>query len=473
MRRLPRRVEWTFALVFLASSCGGRFGKAPVEYQRVVVVTIDTLRADHLQPYGYARQTSPFIDNLASQGVLFENAAATASHTAPSHASIFTGLRPLRHRVLSNGDLLPRDLPTLAGEFGANGFQTAAFVGNSFLKRSVIGFETFDGELRKGAETVGLAIDWIESLDSDEAFFLWVHFFDVHEAELEGAAVGKRYYVANRDRLELSPEEFYAHLAERHGLPNPPPEENFPGIRWESWMDVRPNRLETRAEIVLQIDDYDSQISYVDDQIKRLSAVVDGNGFEGASLWVITSDHGEGLGGHSYRGHDVHIYQEQLHVPLIFYASNGSLPPRIIETRVSLVDLTPTLLEVLDESWSDSDGLSLWPAISGQVSELQDRPVFALRKRMAAKRNKAFALIEGHYKYILHTKLEDEFYDLDTDPNELVNRIESPEAEAYRVRLESMLGEFDLEALMGPESQPRLPSETEDELEALGYMGDD
>ena len=473
MRRLKPRACWILVLPFMLNSCGTDNGTASPEFERVVLVTIDTLRADHLQPYGYARQTSPFIDSLASQGVLFENAAATASHTAPSHASIFTGLRPLRHRVLSNGDLLPRNLPTLAGAFRARGFQTGAFVSNSFLKRSVTGFETFNGGLRKGRKTVQLAINWIESLGSDQPFFLWVHFFDVHEAELEGAAVDKLLYKANDERLDLSPEDFYAHLAERHGLPNPPPEEAFPGIRWESWMDIRPNRLESREEIIRRIDDYDSQISYVDKRIERLSAAVENERFKGSSLWVITADHGEGLGGHYYRGHDAHIYQAQLHVPLIFFASNGSLPARRIETRVSLVDLAPTLLEVIDEPWSESDGSTLWPALRGQGSELQDRPVFAQRKRMVSRENKVFALIDGNHKYILHTEKEDEFYDLDTDPNELVNRIESPEAGAYRSRLESMLGEFDVEALMGAGSKARMPTETEEELEALGYMGDD
>ncbi|MFT5284243.1 MAG: arylsulfatase A-like enzyme [Planctomycetota bacterium] len=462
------------ALSALGLGCVEAQPETSPEFDRVVLVTIDTLRADHLQTYGYARQTSPFIDRLAENGVVFERAISTMSHTAPSHASMFTGLLPLGHRVLKNGDLLSKDIHTFVQSFGAAGYKTGAFVSNGFLGRSTNDFQVLNGWLRKGEETVDQAIAWIESLEPAQPFFMWVHFFDVHEAELEGMAAPQKYYEANASRTALPPDQFYSHLAKRHGLADPMPEEEFAPIRWEPRLKIRSNWLESRAEVIDRVDDYDALIAYVDDQIERLYVAVESFAPLSPSLWVIASDHGEALGDHGYRGHGAYIYQEQLHVPLIIHSSDESIDAGRFESQVSLVDLHPTLLDVLGSGASSSDGFSLWPALRASSSSRQNRAVFAQKKQMVSLKNCVFTMIDGDFKYIYHSVREDELYDLASDPGELVNLIDSPAAEAYRTRLLAKLEEYPWEDLMnGSIKTEELPDEIHDELEALGYMGDE
>lgn len=449
--------------------------EAPGRYERVVLITIDTLRADHLQTYGYVRQTAPFLDGLAARGVVFERAAATMSHTAPSHSSIFSGLLPLQHGVLKNGDILPARIPTMAGEYARAGYATGAFASNSFLARTCSGFETVDAALRKGDETVDAALDWIDD-QGDQPFFLWVHFFDVHEAEIAGHELPPAYYDELAERTPLELPGLYEYLAELHGLEHPSWEGEFPGMRWEAHANLRSPFLETKADFVDRIDEYDAQIGFVDDLIERLYDAVVELDPEAANLWVVTSDHGEGLGSHGYRGHDGHIYQAQLHVPLIFFATGRPLPARRIAMQVSTVDLFPTLIEALDGAAPELapvEGLSLWPALGASEEPLPARAIHAQKKPMPVLRNSQYALIEDRRKYILHTNAErtHEFYDLRSDPRELVNRIDDDEAAAaYRGRLERKLVELH-EARPAAESmEQEIPPQILAELEALGYV---
>jgi arylsulfatase A-like enzyme len=139
-----------------------------------VLVTIDTLRADHLGSYGYPRNVSPFLDELASRGARFAQALTTIAHTAPSHASMFTGLPPMRHGVRANGQTLDASTPTLAGALRAAGWDTAAFTSVKFLGGVSNGFQTVSA-VRRGADQVTReAIEWLGSRDSSRPFFIWV-----------------------------------------------------------------------------------------------------------------------------------------------------------------------------------------------------------------------------------------------------------------------------------------------------------
>ena len=370
----------------IGCACGCGPSEPPGKYTQVVLITIDTLRADHLQSYGYPRLTSPFLDQLAEKGVVFTRANATVSHTAPSHASIFTGLLPLQHGVLRNGDRLSPEFPNMAQVLGHAGYQTAAFTSAVFVNRTATGFRTVDGVRRRGAKTVDQAMAWLDRLDPEQPFFLWVHLFDVHEAELTRAGTPSAYYTAIREGTSLGPDAFYDYLAELHGLPNPKADEAFPGVAWEPVQGAgngRPATLTSRADVIASIDHYDAKIAYVDEQIERLFEAVQNVGSDGSCFWVILADHGEGLGSHGYRGHGEHIYQEQLRVPLIFYATDESLSPGRIESLVSLVDVFPTLAEILTRpprEWSTMEGVSLWPHLLGQEVADERRTIFAQRR---------------------------------------------------------------------------------------------
>jgi len=147
---------------------------------RVVLVTIDTLRADHLKSYGYLRETSPFIDGLAAEGVLFERAFATVSHTAPSHASMLTGRAPAGHGLFANGQSLDPVVPSLGCLLAANGFRGGAFTSVRFLREMMSGFGERSATERVAAKTVDAALAWVETLAPDARFFLWVHIYDPH-----------------------------------------------------------------------------------------------------------------------------------------------------------------------------------------------------------------------------------------------------------------------------------------------------
>ena len=183
-------------LAAAALCCGGDPDAGPTSmsqslaYDHIVFVTLDTLRADHLHTYGYPRNISPFIDGLAERGVVFERAYASISSTGPSHATMFTGLYPLQHRVQKNGQGLPNEFVTLAESLAARGFDTGAFVSSRASLRSGNldrGFQVYDDPQRKtGApyrpanETIDAAIDWLENRRDSGPYFLWLHLFDMH-----------------------------------------------------------------------------------------------------------------------------------------------------------------------------------------------------------------------------------------------------------------------------------------------------
>ncbi|HMB68483.1 MAG TPA: sulfatase [bacterium] len=441
-------------------------------YRQVVLVTIDTLRADHLPAYGYPRPTAPFLDELAETGVVFTRAHATMSITAPSHASMFTGLLPAQHGLLRNGDTLPPELPALARTFRRAGYQTAAFTSAIFLQRVATGFRTIDSELREGEATMERALKWVERLEPDQPFLLWVHLFDVHEAGIPGKEAPPELYEEIEEGTALDRDALYSRLAMHHGLPDPPAGAPFPEMKWAIIENGRPLTRRSRAELLASIDHYDAQIARVDGLIRRLYEAVEGLGSETPRLWVITSDHGEGLGSHGYRSHDRLIYQEQLRVPLVFHATDGAIAPGRDDSLVSLVDLFPTLLDAAGEETAteaNPEGISLWSRLIDGKPVERGRTVFAQRKPMPQAEGGVFAAITENHKYILHTGAEDEFFDLVGDPLELRSDPDHPDAKALLDRATSKLDETGWGALLSPTGD-QIPAEVMNELRALGYV---
>ena len=403
------------ALVFLAG-CGG---VRPRAGQNLLVVTIDTLRADRVGAYGYREARTPHLDRLASEGVVFEDVTAQVPVTLPSHASLFTGLLPPTHGVRDNTYFrLDTEARTLAEVLKAQGYETAAFVSAFVLDSSFgldQGFDVYDDEVAGRADSAGTIAErrgelvtrafasWLEKRSSGRPFFAWLHYFDPH-------------------------------------LPYAPPSPYPPG--------------------------YDGEIAYADAQVGRVLEALDASGLGKDTLVVVTSDHGESLGEHGEKSHGFFVYDSTLRVPLIL-KSAASLPEgERIAAPVRTIDIFPTVLEALRVAVPEaSQGRSLLSLLRGEAAEAA--PAYA--ECYVSELNFGWAPLvaireEGH-KYIEAPRPE--LYDLEADPGETENLVESDPERARRMR--SRLAEL-VEALppsLSSRSQP--DPETVARLRSLGY----
>ena len=428
-----------------------------------MLVTLDTTRADRLSCYGYDTETSPAIDLLASEGVLFTQALSQAAVTPVSHASILTGRWPYEHglRVMHgrSENRLPDEAITLAEVLRSDGYATGAFV-SAFPVTAEFGFEqgfdAFDAGFlpddlsdlvsaggavntgsvqRRAGPTVDLALEWWRGTNGPR--FLWLHLFDPHDARLP------------------APDRF---IAPYRPLPD------------------------TEAEWLLAM--YDIEIAYMDAELGRLfEELRNGPGWE-RTVVALTSDHGEGLGDHDWWTHGV-LYQEQIRVPLILHAP-GFEAGRRVDAMVRTIDLMPTVLELValpQRSWPPMDGVSLVPlgTASGSAptgftdfaySDSVNRMTYHMTKTIKDEKDDLlFALVDGRWKYVHHLleEEESELYDLMEDPGELVNLYaERPEV-VERLKDELMARDF------LPVRQLEETDVSEDRiraLEALGYSGD-
>ena len=435
---------------------------------RVILVTIDTLRADHVSAYGYPLSTTPFIDSLAAEGLLFRHAFAHAPVTGPSHASIFTGLYPLQHGVEANGQKLDQRFNTLAEAMAAAGYRTAAFVStNAHFRWADFsqGFEIYDEQpilskkkrgkrtrkYRPANRTVDAALEWLARLPSDERLFVWIHLYDPHK----GLNPPKRHLAKIRHEIErLGRAEHLAHLRDAHG--------------------------QMTVSLYDQIQRYDAEIRFADSELERLYQSMSRE--ESNDLWIITSDHGQGLGSHDgWFGHLRQIYNTQLRVPLIFHATDSSLQVGIVEKQlVELVDLVPTLGEIVgfdfNQELGQGRGVSLVPLLSGgrqprpnQLSFAQGT-IYKQSLRRKARLKPKYTLQSLESKYILNEGKEDEFYEVDVDPFERSNRVDDPDVDSVRSRMQELLVTM-IETLPSPEFEvEEVDDETKERLKALGYL---
>ncbi len=328
--------------------------------RRVVVISLDTLRADHLGSYGYERPTSPALDRFAQEGVVFERAYAQATWTLPSHMSLLTGLYPDSHGVVHDEHRLADEVPTLAEVLQDRGFETAAFTDNGFVAGSFgfsDGFDTYDDHVAvadpdavKGLErTLPLIDRWLDG-HADDDFFLFVHTFDVHGP-----------YQA--------PEEL-----EREWREN---------AADGSWGDEGPYLRSLRLLDYLQLEqyrsledliaDYDAGIRHTDGLVERLFDQLRARGLYEGSLIVVTSDHGESFFEDGfYVGHGVQLSEAEMHIPLLVKFPDGRFEGRRVEEIVEMIDVMPTILETMGVSETQHppmQGRSLRPLLLGEDSE--------------------------------------------------------------------------------------------------------
>lgn len=449
-------------LALLGVACGGGDPAPPAEAPplrpNVLLVTLDTLRADHLGCYGYFRDTSPRLDALAEESVLFERCAVPMATTLPSHVSMLTSTWPLEHGVLANvahggkAFSISPGLEPLSAVLADAGYATAAFVSAKPLRPTSgidAGFEHFDdpgAPERPGGETVDRALAWLAERDG-RPFFLWVHLFDPHSPFTPPEGFRGRFRADERLKLWLEEREVAA-VSRRPGgavVPTTP-----------------------------SVDDYDAEILYTDHQVGRLLDALTESGLDGETAVMVLSDHGEGLGQHGEPGHG-RLWDEQ--VRALWLLRVPGLAPRRVDAPVSTVDAVPTLLgrvripgvERFLEQASGLDVLAEGFAGRPQLSQTSARleqfgqPV-------------VHALTRGRWRYHALGPDGEALYDLEADPHELEDvAAEHPDVVLeLRAELEATVEELRRRgAELGAAEATDLDPETLKALRDLGYTGAD
>jgi arylsulfatase A-like enzyme len=492
------------------------------KYKRVILVTLDTLRVDHLGYMGYPRDTSPFLDSIASQSVLFKNSFSSAPMTGPSHASIFTSLYPIQHGIKDNKTVLNPKLTTMAQYFKKSGYATAGFVSAGYFTMTQLnrGFDYFDVKKvdkgnpseefdalsvpnlldcpdansnktavggfgkRSGEETINKSIDWLNSNFNNQNLFLWVHLYDPHEPYRKVA----EYKPSAKDKITNQKEML-----------------NY----WTNQQGLQPGSFDYLKKdgksVTTIMNKYDGEVQYMDEQLKRLFDFAEEKGINDGALWIITNDHGQGLGSHGYISHHKQVYNEQLSAPIIFYDPNKK-EGKVVDDVMETVDILPTLAELIDfkiddslpqdrgksllnyfnsnEEKSDSEAFSMrFPGPKGTLPKCPGSDqVIKLPNSKDLDRSpyeppKQFTLQNKDYKFIYNTaetlQTKNELYDLRVDPKERNNLVDT-QPEIAKIWLDKILAKIQSVGGKVFEKPAEKPSKVEmDQLErtlkSLGY----
>ncbi len=404
------------------------------EEMNIILFTIDTLRADHLECYGYDKVKTPQINRLANEGILFEHNIVQAPLTLPSHASILTGTYPLHHGVRDNGGFyLDESHLTLAESLKSKGYATGAFVA-AFVLDSHWGLDqgfdyyydnfdltkykkiSLDSVQRRGDEVLAEVYKWVEN-QSQQKFFAWIHLYDPH-------------------------------------TPYDPPEpykSQYGGKRYSL---------------------YDGEIAYVDQLMGEFRNFMEEKGLWERTLIIFTADHGESLGEHKESAHGFFIYDSDVRVPLIVRFPGAKLAGRTIQNQVRSIDIMPTVLNAVGGNIPESvHGKSFLPLLLGQEEETE-RLAYSETywPRYHYGWSELKLLRKGQYKFIDAPRPE--LYDVYEDPGEtenLVNRKASLGNEMKR-ELEALIEQYSREGIAEAEPQ-KIDNDSLIKLQALGYIG--
>jgi arylsulfatase A-like enzyme len=388
---------WAFAWLVLLATLVACFGGSEVGPRpNVLVISVDTLRRDHLGCYGYERETSPHIDALARRGVVFDNALSTSSWTLPSHASMLTGRYPSSHGLRDDGVELAPSVPTLAADFRRHGYHTLAVVSHVYVSSAFgldQGFDAFDDTLTEGGATNPLAEGVVDrflallAASPVRPFFGFVHFFDPHWPYTAPEPFARRFAdPAYTGPIDGSVESLLPYFFASRAMPD-----------------------RHREEMVAR---YDGEIAYLDHQLGRLMDGLRERGDLDRTLVVLVADHGEEFKEHGQLGHGRTLYGEQLRVPFVMAGHPALRPGSRRDDLVSLIDLAPTLLDLVGaELPAGVDGRSLF------TRERRDRAVFSESIRFGVEMR---AVQRGRYKLIhVPSERRELYYDLRDDPGEL------------------------------------------------------
>jgi tetratricopeptide (TPR) repeat protein len=416
---VTRRLSLALFAIALSAGCGSQAPRID-RSTPVILISIDTLRADRLPAYGYGAVATPAIDRLAKDGVVFDEAFTASPLTLPSHVTVLRGVAPTSHRIRDNigYPLDPQGPPLLQQYLRQAGHRTGGFVSSFVLRRAsgiAEGFEVYDDGIelelgsslaalqRPGAETLEGAVRWLDGVAA-EPFFLFLHVYEPHAP-----------YVP--------PEPFASRYAAK----------------------------------------YDGEVAAADDVVGRLLARLDALSLYDRALVVLISDHGEGLGEHEEEEHGVFLYRSTLHVPLIVKLPAGQRRGHRVETPVSLVDVCPTVLALVGlEPDPRVEGSSLLGALGGAADE---RRLYSetYYPRLHFGWSELFSVIAGRHHFIDAPRPE--LYDMVADPAETKNLAEArpellDELRRHLAGLDRTLDEPEV-----------VPAETLRALAALGYAG--
>jgi arylsulfatase A-like enzyme len=431
----------------------------------VLLIVLDTVRADHLSLYGYERPTTPTLEHLAKRGIRFDAARATAPWTLMSHASFFTGRWP--HELdVEWVTPLRKNYPMLAEYMGAHGYTTAGFVSNapycsydtgldrgfthyedyglerlSFMRTSVIVEEVlnaivlfgvrypsgvlhttqewlrpfFNYSIRRDARSINRAyLNWLDRRRIPERpFFVFLNYLDAHAPYKAPSNDTRRF-----GRKPQTEEEMW--------------------IIYDQWTPFD-KLVIPRHYLTMARDCYDSCLAYIDEEIGRLCDDLERRGILGKTWIVVTGDHGEGLGEHDLFEHGESLYSTEIHVPLLIVPPSGAQAGQVVRETVSLRDLPATIVELagmgngspfpgrsLSNLWRHS-GTRISEDVSGALSELPSpSPSDSSHGRSPARRGPLVALADGELVYIRNEgDGTEEIYNVREDPRELTNRAQS------------------------------------------------
>lgn len=447
----------------------------------IVLITIDTLRADHLSCYGYERETSPHIDKIAEKGFIFNNAIAPSSWTSPSMVSLFTSVYPINHGVVHgfvqdkkivNQEVFSDQLVTLTEMLQSRGYTTFGVASNLHLCEEfgfARGFEYFKCLSFHSAPFVNKTLDsWEEKIKQSDKFFLWLHYFDPHH-----------YF---RPRVPWIAEYTSMELTQKLKLYRKPMN--------ELWSLI-PQFQEDPQTLSNLIALYDSEINFVDSHIEEVIKKYD---FDKDVLLVITSDHGEAFLDHGMIDHGQCLYGETVNVPLIVKLPHQQ-KGETVDQPVSLLDVMPTILTVLDIPYPEQVRGEPLLTQNGQVSVLPDRFLYSELEKGNRNMRAIFSkewkyvhnckgVIEKLYdwvKYVLKDDGRSKFsyaghaeglYNRKQDPQEQVNLIN--EERFLRSKLKEQLFKWMNAGERYPPSQIEVTptQEIQEKLKALGYISE-
>ncbi len=482
--------------VGLGLRMGDPRGEAPAGAPNVLWVTIDTVRADHMSTYG-GRAATPAFQQVADQGVLFEQAFAQIAVTGPSHTTMLTGTGPWTHGTLLNGIPVREDLPVLPQILHERGYRTAAFVSAYVLDGQYgfsRGFETYDDELgrfpgldslvffrsvamlrrhldpdmvveRRGDHTTDKALTWLQG--RDEPWFVWVHLFDPHGPYEPPAPY----------------DEVYAQGLSATLATGTPVVEQY---------DVAPylrKSLEGVTSVPWVVAQYDGEIAYTDEQLGRLLSALEERGSLDNTLVVVNGDHGESLGEHQvWFDHGDDLYDASTWVPLAIKLPGGEHAGVRVDDPVELVDLAPTILDLLGMApVQGMEGRTLRDTMQGTGHRIQarglcfDRPANLAAREAGIIVEPTFRLASLRAPTSLFVRREspdypDEYYDMSEDPSQEISELEARLQDPDGAQLMGLLAE-QADRLMGgmstemvERSTQELSSDAEDALRALGYI---
>jgi len=478
------RIACLFYLVLLcllSFSCSrrGLTPSGPPPAAGILLLVVDTLRADQLGCYGFPQPTSPHLDAVAARGVRFDRYTTVTSSTLASFTSLLTSRHPHTHGVFRNGVVWPRDLEGLPSVLRSAGYETAAFIASYCLSSDfgmARGFDHFDEDLtvrmkqlpsnrliRKGSEVAQAFISWLAGRRRPQApFFAMLHFFEPH--------------------WPYQPSEFYRELF---------------GPGYDGWVTgAMPDFRKVRRYLTRHGGEPDADVRHLhalhlgeirstDDQIGKVLEALEQRDLRDRVLLIVTADHGETFYEHQdFFNHGESVYDTNIHIPLIIDGP-GIASPQVVETPFSNLDLAPTLLEYVGlEIPPTFEGRSFLPLLKGGGSApgvLRERSLFAEATKPHTveqgerwpNRLKSRCILRGRWKLIHSPWREDlwELYDLKADPQEQHNLLDGS-AENLSPSHRQMARELILWSERVPGSVPDDPeadAEVRERLEALGY----